>query len=65
VSISGKVYEVGLFATEIHSSDGVYQFVPNSELWNKRLANYSRLSRRLVAVRVKSSKFASGSQTTL
>jgi small conductance mechanosensitive channel len=52
-AISGKVFEVGLFATEIHSADGVYQFVPNSELWNKRLSNYSRLPRRLVAVRVK------------
>ena len=27
--------------------------MPNSELWNKRLSNYSRLPRRLVAVRVK------------
>ena len=52
-AISGKVFEVGLFATEIHSADGVYQFVPNSELWNKRLSNYSRLPRRLVTVRVK------------
>jgi small conductance mechanosensitive channel len=52
-TISGKVFEVGLFATEIHSADGVYQFVPNSELWNRRLTNYSRLPRRLVTVRVK------------
>ena len=56
-AISGKVFEVGLFATEIHSADGVYQFVPNSELWNKRLTNYSRLPIRLVTVRVKLSDF--------
>lgn len=49
--VAGKVVEVGLFATEIHTVDGVYQFVPNSELWNKRLVNFSRLPHRLVAVR--------------
>lgn len=50
--IAGRIVEVGLFACEMHTADGVYQFVPNSELWNKKLTNYSRLPRRLVAVRV-------------
>jgi small conductance mechanosensitive channel len=50
-TVSGTVKEVGLFASQLHSWDGVYQFVPNSELWNKRIINYSRLERRLVAVR--------------
>lgn len=52
-AIAGKVIEVGLFASEIHTIDGLYQFVPNSELWNKKLTNFSRLPRRLVSVRVK------------
>ena len=52
-TVSGRVSELGLFASEIHTADGVYQFVPNSELWNKRLVNYSRLPRRLAVVRVK------------
>lgn len=52
-AIAGKVIEVGLFASEIHTVDGLYQFVPNSELWNKKLTNFSRLPRRLVSVRVK------------
>lgn len=52
-TVAGKVIEVGLFASEIHTIDGLYQFVPNSELWNKRLTNFSRLPRRLVCVRVK------------
>lgn len=52
-TVAGKVVEVGLFASEIHTVDGLYQFVPNSELWNKRLTNFSRLPRRLVSVRVK------------
>ncbi len=47
-SAAGTVKELGLFATEMHSWDGIYQFVPNSELWNKKIVNYSRLSTRLV-----------------
>jgi small conductance mechanosensitive channel len=47
-SVAGKVKEVGLFATEMHSWDGIFLFVPNSELWNKRIMNYSRLPTRLV-----------------
>ena len=47
-SVAGTVVELGLFASELHSWDGIYQFVPNSELWNKRIINYSRLSTRLV-----------------
>jgi small conductance mechanosensitive channel len=50
-AVSGTVKEVGLFASELHSWDGVYQFVPNSELWNKRIINYSRLPTRLVDVK--------------
>lgn len=47
-TIAGTVKEVGLFASELHSWDGVYQFVPNSQLWNVRLINYSRLPTRLL-----------------
>jgi len=49
--VTGTVKDVGLFASELHSGDGLYQFVPNSELWNKRIINYSRLGRRLVDLR--------------
>jgi small conductance mechanosensitive channel len=47
-AVAGTVKELGLFATEMHSWDGLYQFVPNSELWNKRIVNMSRLPTRLV-----------------
>ena len=47
-AVAGTVKELGLFASELHSWDGIYQFVPNSELWNKRIINYSRLPTRLV-----------------
>ena len=46
--VAGTVKELGLFASELHSWDGIYQFVPNAELWNKRIVNYSRLPTRLV-----------------
>jgi len=47
-SVAGTVKELGLFATELHTWDGIYLFVPNSELWNKRIVNYSRLPTRMV-----------------
>jgi small conductance mechanosensitive channel len=49
---AGTVREVGLFATELESWDGIFQFVPNSELWNTRIVNYSRYGKRLVEVKV-------------
>jgi small conductance mechanosensitive channel len=50
-SITGTVKEVGLFSTEIHTYDGLYVFAPNSELWNRKLVNYSRLPTRMVEVK--------------
>src|SRR6185369_11584824 len=31
-AVAGTVEEVGLFATRLRTSDGIYKFVPNSEL---------------------------------
>lgn len=47
-TVAGTVKEVGLFASELHTWEGVFLFVPNSELWNKRIVNYSRLPTRLL-----------------
>ncbi|MBS0532599.1 MAG: mechanosensitive ion channel family protein [Proteobacteria bacterium] len=47
-SVAGTVKDVGLFSSELHSWDGIYLFVPNSELWNKRIINFSRLPTRLL-----------------
>jgi small conductance mechanosensitive channel len=49
--VAGTVKEIGLFSTELHSWDGIFQFVPNSELWNKRVTNYSRLPTRLLEIK--------------
>lgn len=45
-NISGKVVDVGLFATELRTADGVYRLAPNSTLWNVPITNYSRLQTR-------------------
>ena len=42
VGIGGTVREIGLFVTQLATADGVYLSVPNSQLWNKPIHNYSR-----------------------
>ena len=49
-SVAGTVSEVGLFATEILRVDGVYVFVPNSDLWNKPVSNFSRMPTRMIGL---------------
>jgi small conductance mechanosensitive channel len=44
------VEELGLFATQIRTWDGIYKFVPNSSLWNTTLTNYTRNPTRLVLI---------------
>ena len=51
-SVMGTVTEVGLFATEILRSDGVYVFTPNSELWTKPLSNLSRMPSRMLELKL-------------
>jgi small conductance mechanosensitive channel len=50
-ALSGTVRSVGLFATELHSGDGVFLFVPNAQLWNTRVSNFSRLPTRMIDLR--------------
>jgi small conductance mechanosensitive channel len=57
-SVAGIVSEVGLFATEVHRADGVYVFVPNSDLWNKPVSNLSRLPTRMIELKVTIKKAA-------
>lgn len=44
--IAGTIKEIGLFATELERSDGLYILAPNSQLWNTAVTNYSRNARR-------------------
>jgi small conductance mechanosensitive channel len=41
-AIAGTVEEVGLFATELRTADGLYLFAPNSTLWNQPIRNHTR-----------------------
>ncbi|HET8727068.1 MAG TPA: mechanosensitive ion channel domain-containing protein [Alphaproteobacteria bacterium] len=50
--LSGTVLQVGLFTSELKTADGVFRFVPNSELWNKPLLNYNRLPTRKMDIPV-------------
>lgn len=53
-SVSGTIEEIGLFATEMKTLDGLYVLAPNSELWNTPVTNYSRnpLRRNDLTIRV-------------
>ena len=44
--VAGTVREIGLFATEFESYDGIFVMVPNSQLASAAITNYSRLPTR-------------------
>jgi small conductance mechanosensitive channel len=50
IDVSGTVEELGLFNTQLKTPDGIFKFVPNSQLWNTVLTNYSRNPTRLVLI---------------
>lgn len=41
-SVKGFIKEIGLFATEMRTADGLYLMAPNSTLWNTPIINHSR-----------------------
>ncbi|HEY4199805.1 MAG TPA: mechanosensitive ion channel domain-containing protein [Devosiaceae bacterium] len=49
--IVGTVVEIGLFGTQLRTTDGVYMFVPNSKLSNAKIINYSRERSRVVELK--------------
>ncbi|MGB0920872.1 MAG: mechanosensitive ion channel family protein [Alphaproteobacteria bacterium] len=50
--IAGNVEEVGLFVTLMKRPDGVLLYVPNAQLWNKPILNFSRNAERRIDVTV-------------
>ena len=42
----GVVKEIGLFATEFETLDGIYLLAPNSEVWGSTVTNFSRKPKR-------------------
>lgn len=51
-SITGIVQEIGLFATELKTPDGLYRLAPNSTLWNVPITNFSRETTRRFELRI-------------
>lgn len=45
-TVTGVVEGIGLFTTEVLQYDGLYVMVPNNELWNKPIVNFSRMPTR-------------------
>lgn len=41
-NVQGTIVDIGLFATELKSVDGLFILTPNQELWNVPVTNYSR-----------------------
>ena len=48
--VAGSVEELNLFHTQVRTWDGLFKFVPNVELWNTTLTNYTRNPTRLVTL---------------
>ncbi|MFN3232268.1 MAG: mechanosensitive ion channel family protein [Alphaproteobacteria bacterium] len=46
----GIVDEIGVFTTILHTFDGVYRSIPNSEIWDHTITNYTRRGKRRVDV---------------
>ncbi len=49
-TVAGTVEEINLFHSRLRTWDGIFKFVPNSQLWNTALTNYSRNRTRLVLI---------------
>lgn len=45
--VTGTIIEIGLFATELKTFDGLFIMAPNSELWKSPVTNYTRNPTRL------------------
>lgn len=48
--VAGTVDEIGVFTTQLRTFDGVFVTVPNAQLWNRTIRNYSRLPTRRLDV---------------
>jgi len=66
-AVTGTVTEIGLFATELRTADGLYRLAPNSTLWNVPVTNYSRerLRRHDLTVMIANDQDLDAAQATL
>lgn len=45
--VAGTIVEIGLFATQLRTYNGLFVLAPNSELWNSPVTNFSRNATRM------------------
>lgn len=50
--VGGTVTELGLFATRLRTPDGLFVFVPNSQLWEAAITNYTHETSRRFDLKV-------------
>lgn len=50
--VSGTVEEIGVFATQLTTFDGVFMLVPNSQLLNTAVINYTRRATRMFGLEI-------------
>ncbi|MCZ4272646.1 mechanosensitive ion channel family protein [Maritalea porphyrae] len=47
-AVNGTVKQVGLFATQLRTVDGLYVFTPNAKIWDATIINYNKeMTRRI------------------
>ena len=51
-AVAGTVREIGLFACQLQTFDGLFVFAPNSAIWNVSIRNHSRNAGRLISCTV-------------
>ena len=49
-NVEGSILEIGLFTTEIKTSDGIFITVPNAQIWASQIKNYSRYKARRIDI---------------
>ena len=57
-NVQGTVREIGLFATELKGTDGIYILAPNSTLWNTPVKNFTRNPARRKDIVIKLAAYA-------
>ncbi|HFB55243.1 MAG TPA: mechanosensitive ion channel family protein [Hellea balneolensis] len=51
-SVGGTILEIGLFTTQLKTSNGILTVVPNAQIWASQIVNYSRFNTRRVDVNI-------------
>jgi len=50
---AGTVIEIGLFATTVKDPEGVFMYIPNSQMWHSRVTNFGRHKERKLVVDIR------------